>query len=131
MKISARQYWNLLIDYLKPQWPRVLLLAVLLFSNIGLQLINPQILRYFIDTVSGNLTSGRGIVDKISRYFIDATGLGVEKPVDSILQLVGVHIVEHLTRNWTDQHMSIRYTAPLKEIPNAGSGNAFHARFYL
>ncbi len=94
MKISARQYWNLLIDYLKPQWPRVLLLAVLLFSNIGLQLINPQILRYFIDTVSGNLTSGRGIVDKISRYFIDATGLGFEKLTVAAMLFIGVALVQ-------------------------------------
>ena len=38
------------MGYLRPQWPRVLLLAVLLFTGIGLQLANPQIIRRFIDT---------------------------------------------------------------------------------
>jgi ABC-type multidrug transport system fused ATPase/permease subunit len=36
--------------YLRPLWRRVAVLAVLLFSGIGLQLVNPQIVRYFIDT---------------------------------------------------------------------------------
>jgi ABC-type multidrug transport system fused ATPase/permease subunit len=49
MNIPLKRYWDLLVNYLKPQWPKVLLLAVLLFSGIGLQLIIPQILRYFID----------------------------------------------------------------------------------
>jgi len=50
MKIPLGQYWALLVNYLKPQWLRVLALAVLLSASIGLQLVNPQVLRYFIDT---------------------------------------------------------------------------------
>ncbi len=50
MVIQFRRYWNLLVTYLKPQWTRVTLLTVLLFGSIGLQLGNPQIIRYFIDT---------------------------------------------------------------------------------
>ena len=53
MKISIRQYQDLLVKYLKTQWPRVILLAVLLFASIGLQLINPQIIRRFIDAAAG------------------------------------------------------------------------------
>lgn len=49
MKIPIKRYWALLVDYLKPQWRLVLLLAALLFSGIGLKVISPQILRYFID----------------------------------------------------------------------------------
>ena len=45
MKIPIRQYWRLLVKYLRPQWTGVLLLAVLILSNIGLRLINPQIIR--------------------------------------------------------------------------------------
>jgi len=52
LKIPLRQYWNLLIDYLRPQWPRVLLLTVLLLGSIGLQLVNPQIVRRFIDAAT-------------------------------------------------------------------------------
>ncbi|HZR40337.1 MAG TPA: ABC transporter ATP-binding protein [Ktedonobacteraceae bacterium] len=50
MNIAFKQYREMLIVYLKPQWARVALLAVLLLGSIVLQLVNPQILRYFIDT---------------------------------------------------------------------------------
>src|SRR2546430_17216567 len=50
MTIPLRQYGELLARYLKPQLLRVLLLAALLLGSIGLQLLNPQIIRYFIDT---------------------------------------------------------------------------------
>ena len=50
MNIPLTHYWRLLVGYLRPQWPRVVLLAVLLLGSIGLQLANPQILRSFIDT---------------------------------------------------------------------------------
>jgi len=50
MKVTFGQYRNLLVSYLKPQRLRTSLLAVLLLGNIGLQLISPQIVRYFIDT---------------------------------------------------------------------------------
>ncbi|WP_414529166.1 ABC transporter ATP-binding protein [Nodularia chucula] len=61
MKIGLRQYWNLLVDYLKPQKGRVVKFAIALLASIGLQLVNPQILRYFIDTaVAGG--SGRNLL---------------------------------------------------------------------
>ena len=50
MNISIKPYWRLLVQYLKPSWPWVVLLAVLLSGNMGLQLLNPQIMRRFIDT---------------------------------------------------------------------------------
>ncbi len=40
----------LLVAYLSPQRPRVLLQGTLLLSSIGLELANPQIVRFFIDT---------------------------------------------------------------------------------
>ncbi len=49
-KVSFRRYAALLSQYLKPQWLRVTLLAIFMFTGIGLSLLNPQILRYFIDT---------------------------------------------------------------------------------
>mgnify|MGYP005849479705 CR=1 FL=1 len=50
MGISGQSYLQLLATYLKPQWRRVFWLATTLLSSIALQVINPQILRYFIDT---------------------------------------------------------------------------------
>ena len=56
MNIPLKRYWVLLSNYLKPQWLQVLLLAVFLLTHIGLTLLIPQIMRFFIDTA----TSGGG-----------------------------------------------------------------------
>jgi hypothetical protein len=42
-KISFGQYGSLLLRYLRPQKWLVLVLAVLLFANLSLQLLDPQI----------------------------------------------------------------------------------------
>ena len=47
--IPLRQYADLLVHYLRPQRGLVSIAAVLLLFGIGLQLVNPQIIRYFID----------------------------------------------------------------------------------
>ncbi|MGC1310534.1 MAG: ABC transporter ATP-binding protein [Phormidesmis sp.] len=47
---SRRAYGEFLATYLLPQRGRLVGLAIALFSSIGLQILNPQILRYFIDT---------------------------------------------------------------------------------
>lgn len=58
MKLPVRRYFALLATYLKPLWRRALLLALLLLAGIGLQLLNPQLLAYFIDTaLTGGATS--------------------------------------------------------------------------
>ena len=49
LSVRLRQYVELLVRYLRPQAGMVAALAVLLFTGIGLQLVNPQIVRYFID----------------------------------------------------------------------------------
>jgi ATP-binding cassette subfamily B protein len=56
--IPVRSYLTLLGRYLRPQWRRVVALAVLLFAAISLQLAGPQIMRYFIDTATGGHTLG-------------------------------------------------------------------------
>lgn len=57
--IPLRRYASLLTRYLRPQWPRALLMAALLLSGTALQLLVPQILRFFIDTAAagGELSS--------------------------------------------------------------------------
>ncbi len=50
MNVPVRQYWNLLVRYLAPQRPAALGLALLLLTSITLQLVNPQIMRAFLDT---------------------------------------------------------------------------------
>ncbi len=57
--IPRRQYVDLLVTYLRPYRSRAALLAVLLLLSTGLQLLGPQILRYFIDTAVGGGAVGR------------------------------------------------------------------------
>jgi ATP-binding cassette, subfamily B, bacterial len=49
MSVSLPQYRTVLTTYLGPQRGRVALLAALLLASIALQLVNPQVIRVFID----------------------------------------------------------------------------------
>jgi ABC-type multidrug transport system fused ATPase/permease subunit len=49
-RVSIRAYADLLGRYLRPYAPRVALLALFIFSGIGLRLAYPQVVRFFIDT---------------------------------------------------------------------------------
>jgi ATP-binding cassette subfamily B protein len=51
---SLRQYRDLLSRYLKPQKGRVIGMAAVLMAGIAIKLINPQVLRYFLDTAQTN-----------------------------------------------------------------------------
>ncbi|MFN2111094.1 MAG: ABC transporter transmembrane domain-containing protein, partial [Anaerolineae bacterium] len=78
-KIPLKQYWNLLINYLRPQWPLALSLAVLLLSNIGLQLVNPQIMRNFIDTAKSG-----GAIDTLWKSAVLFMGVAVAQQIVSV-----------------------------------------------
>ncbi len=49
MNLSFKAYWNLLADHIRPQKGRFILLAVMLFSSIGLRIVAPLIIGNFID----------------------------------------------------------------------------------
>jgi len=49
---STRRYVDLFTHYVGPRWPRAVLLGVLLLGSIVLQLVNPQLLRAFIDNAT-------------------------------------------------------------------------------
>lgn len=49
-KIPLRQYVGLLRHYLRSQRPSIIGLAVLLVAGLAMQLVNPQLIRYFIDS---------------------------------------------------------------------------------
>jgi ATP-binding cassette subfamily B protein len=55
MRIHLKDYRQLLVTYLAQLWPQVIILVLLLCGDIALQLVNPQLLRLFIDTIT---TSG-------------------------------------------------------------------------
>src|SRR6185437_15947362 len=76
MRIPLREYWDLLVAYLRPEWLKVTLLAALLMSSIGLQLLNPQILRRFIDSALAG--SAIGALVQLALLFI---GIGLANQV--------------------------------------------------
>lgn len=58
MQISLQQYYAVLSKYLRTQKLRFAWLACLVFSSIGLQIVNPQITRRFIDAVTSGTDPG-------------------------------------------------------------------------
>ena len=62
MNIPIRSYWQLLANYLKPQRGRVVLLSLLLFTVIGLRLVNPQIIRQFLDAAHGGAAMSQMVI---------------------------------------------------------------------
>ncbi|HSD85813.1 MAG TPA: ABC transporter ATP-binding protein, partial [Anaerolineae bacterium] len=52
------RYWNLYAKYLKPMRRKAVLLAALIFIDIGLQLVNPQLVSHFIDSAIAHAEVG-------------------------------------------------------------------------
>ncbi len=68
MNLPLQRYWSLLRHYLLPHGWLLGSLAVLLFSTIGLELLVPQILRYFLD--QAQLGSATAWLSLIALLFI-------------------------------------------------------------
>jgi ATP-binding cassette, subfamily B, bacterial len=58
---ALNRYWRLLAHYLRPQWLRMGLLAVILCGAIGVQVVTPLVASHFIDQA----TSGGALRDLI------------------------------------------------------------------
>lgn len=52
-ELPLREYWNLLSKHIRPHALRFVALIALMLSSIGLQVVNPQIVRTFIDAAAG------------------------------------------------------------------------------
>lgn len=84
MKIPLKQYVHLLGEYLKPQQSRVIWLAIALLGSIALQILNPQLLGYFIDTaVSGG--SQHALLTAALLF------IGIALRVDQTIDLIAAH----------------------------------------
>lgn len=55
MGVSFRSSVSLLKTYLQPQWFRVILLAFLLFGSLALEILSPQLLGQFIDSLQSSM----------------------------------------------------------------------------
>jgi ATP-binding cassette subfamily B protein len=94
-KGSLARYWDRLIEYLRYQRGRVILLAILSLSAIAIKLINPQIVSYFLDAAESgtsfeNLITAGGI-------FMGLAILG------QVLQILVTYLGENVA--WTATNM--------------------------
>ena len=80
MLASIRLYAQLLGKYLRPYWPTVSLLGVLMLAGTVLQVVAPQIVRRFID-----LASEQGDLDSLYMAAVLFLGAGI-----------GVHVLQAL-----------------------------------
>jgi ATP-binding cassette subfamily B protein len=89
VRIHLKEYRQLLTAYLKPQLPLVLLLTLLLFGDIALQLVNPQLLRIFLDTITSS--GSQNVLLPIALLFIVVVIIqqGVKIWATSISERVG------------------------------------------
>ena len=86
--MPLRQYAALLGTYLRPQMSLVTVVTVLLFSGIGLQLLNPQILRYFIDEALAGSPLERLIL-AASLFTVDRAGPAVPQHLRDVRRWTG------------------------------------------
>lgn len=77
LKFPLKRYLVLLETYLKPQWQRASLLALLLVISIGLQLTNPFILKFFIDTAIAQGISPSLVVAGVAFMLIALLNQGI------------------------------------------------------
>lgn len=90
-KLPLREYAGLLAQYLIPQWPAMTALGLLLLSGIAMQLISPQLIRYFIDTAQ----SGQG-GEKLMQAALWFIGLSV---LTQGVRVIAAYIGENV--GWT------------------------------
>lgn len=88
MKLPIKEYFNLLYKYLNKQKLAVITLLLIIVLNLCLQLINPQILRYFIDA-SQKQSNGDGLVIAAVLFI----GFGV---VRQIFKVIATYIGENI-----------------------------------
>ena len=100
LNLPIKPYWDLLANYLIPQKRSVLWLAVLLIVSIGLQLANPQIVAFFIDTASEPVANGTAAFRQGLNRLLGAAGLFIGVAiVRQTIALAAAYVGENVA--WT------------------------------
>lgn len=84
VKIHPRDYAGLLAAYLQPLWRLVSLLGVALLAGIGLELLNPQLVRRFIDNAQTG-ASLAALLRLAGLFLLSALALQAVRVVESYL----------------------------------------------
>jgi ATP-binding cassette subfamily B protein len=96
MKLPIARYATLLATYLKPQWHRTLLMTLALLSSIGLQLLGPQILRYFIDTALAGGASPELVIAGLLFIGVTLANQGISVAVTYLSESVAWTATNHM-----------------------------------
>lgn len=94
MNPKIKEYASLLLRYLRLQRGQVFLLTVLLVIDIGLQLANPQVVRFFID----NIESANGLSKLLTAASI-FIGIAL---IRQIVQVAGAYVGENVAWSATN-----------------------------
>lgn len=91
----SNQYWTLLVHYLRPQKRGAALLALLVTAGIGLQLLNPQLVRRFLDTAESERSLD--ILVRTAGLFI------VIAVIAQVLKVAGTYVGENVAWKATNE----------------------------
>ena len=105
--IPVRAYWRLLNRYLRPLRARVIVLAVLLFTGIAFQVLNPQLIRRFIDRAQQGADLGE-LLALAAWFMLLAVGY-------QVLNVTATYFAQHV--GWTaTNEMRARLTEHLLDL---------------
>ena len=103
MKIPFAKYWILLRKYLAPYRVNIVILFTFLLLSISLQLINPQIIKYYIDTF-GLLDEGLISLNQSKLILLEAAIFYILIAIiQQILYVFSVYISLKLSWNTTNK----------------------------
>lgn len=89
MRIPSGSYAGLFAAYAGPLRGRMLLLAVLLFSSLGLQLYNPNVLAHFIDSARSGAPAGALLAAAVLFFAVAAAHQGLSVAAAYVSQDLG------------------------------------------
>jgi ATP-binding cassette, subfamily B, bacterial len=140
MKSSLQKYRLLLARYFIPLWRPSLLLALLLFSTIGLRLVTPQILGQFIDTITSG-GPGTRLVASALWYLGLSLLLQLFSLGESYLAAnIGLRATNRLRADLTEHCLNLDMTFHKRHTPgemieridgDVGTLNNFFSRFLV
>ena len=81
---ALNRYWRLLAHYLRPQWARMVLLAVILCGGISMQVVTPLLASRFIDQAAE-----LGVKFYVCQPSLDLNNIRYEELMDGVEMIGG------------------------------------------
>ncbi len=110
MTDSIRKFMKLLRKYLQEQKGKLLALMLLLVLTTGVQLVNPQILRFFIDSALGQAEMSVLLYTTIVYILVSVLYQGLKVASTYLCQLIGWSSTNKLREDLIDHCMHLDMT---------------------